>query len=109
MKIPPLPMSITNWSEVPLCEHPGEKGVALSRTRTFGDLRVRLVDYSYGYIADHWCSKGHVVFCLSGFLNIELRNGSRLSLEAGQSYHVGDGDSPHRSSAPEGASLFIVD
>jgi hypothetical protein len=70
--------------------------------RSFGSMRRQS-------IADHWCSKGHVVFCLSGFLNIELRNGSRLSLEAGQSYHVGDGDSPHRSSAPEGASLFIVD
>jgi hypothetical protein len=109
MKISALPMSIINWSEVTLCERLGEKGRALSRTQTFGDIRVRLIEYSPGYIADHWCSKGHVVLCLSGFLDIELRDGSRLSLKAGQSYQVGDGDPPHRSSAPEGARLFIVD
>ncbi|MGC2112625.1 MAG: DHCW motif cupin fold protein [Candidatus Korobacteraceae bacterium] len=102
-------MSITDWSEVAPSEHPGERGRALWRTRTFGDIRVRMVEYSPGYVADHWCSKGHVILCLSGFLDIELKNGVRLNLTPGQSYHVGDGDPPHRSSAPEGASLFIVD
>jgi hypothetical protein len=109
MKISALPMSITNWNEVTVCEHPGEKGLALSRTQTFGDIRVRLVGYSPGYIADHWCSKGHIVLCLRGYLDIELRNGLHLRLESGQSYHVGEGGPPHRSSAPEGAYLFIVD
>jgi hypothetical protein len=75
----------------------------------FGDIRVRLVEYSPGYLADHWCSKGHVLLCLSGSLDIEIRDGARLRLEAGQSYHVGDGDPPHRSSTAEGARLFIVD
>ncbi len=109
MNMPSLEMSITDWSQVTPSEHPGERGLARWRTRTFGDIRVRMVEYTPGYVADHWCSKGHVILCLSGFLDIELRDSTRLRLEAGQSYHVGDGDPPHRSSAPEGAKLFIVD
>ena len=107
--MPPLAMSITDWLEVTPSEHRGQKGRALWRTRTFGDIRVRMVEYTPGYVADHWCVKGHVLLCLSGFLDIELGDGERLCLKAGQSYHVGDGEPPHRSSAPEGAQLFIVD
>ncbi len=109
MKMPALAMSITDWTQIAPTEHPGDVGQALWRTRTFGDIRIRMVEYSPGYVADHWCSKGHVLLCLQGFLDIELKDGTRLRLDAGQSYHVGDGDPPHRSSAPEGASLFIVD
>jgi hypothetical protein len=75
-----------------------------------GRLRcLRIVEYTPGYVADHWCSKGHVVLCLSGFLDIELRDGTSVCLKSGQSFYVGDGDPPHRSSAPQGAKLFIVD
>ena len=109
MKMPASAMSITDWSEVPATEHPGDTGRALWRTRNFGEIRVRMVEYSPGYVADHWCAKGHVILCLQGFLDIELREGKSLRLEHGQSYHVGDGDPPHRSAAPQGATLFIVD
>jgi hypothetical protein len=109
MKMTYLPMSITDWSQVTPSEHPGEKGAAYWRTRTFGDIRVRMVEYSPGYVADHWCAKGHVVLCLSGALDIELQDGTRQALRPGQSYHVGDGDPPHRSSTATGAQLFIVD
>lgn len=102
-------MSITDWSQVPPSRHPGETGFALWRTQSFGEIRVRLVEYSPGYVADHWCSKGHVILCLRGALQIEIRDGRRLNLKQGQSYHVGDGDPPHRSSAIQGAELFIVD
>ena len=102
-------MSITDWTHITPTEHPGDPGRALWRTRTFGEIRVRMVEYSPGYVADHWCAKGHVILCLSGFLDIELRDGKRLALRQGETYHVGDGDPPHRSSAPEGATLFIVD
>ncbi len=105
----PLAMTITDWEKVPITEHPGEQGMALWKTRTFGDIRVRMVEYRRGYTADHWCSKGHVLLCLSGGLDIELKDGTRFRLEPGQSYQVGDGDPPHRSTAPEGAKLFIVD
>lgn len=109
MKMPASAMSITDWNEVPATEHPGDAGRALWRTRNFGEIRVRMVEYSPGYVADHWCAKGHVILCLQGFLDIELKDGTILRLEQGQSYHVGDGDPPHRSAAPQGATLFIVD
>ena len=109
MTMPPLAMSITDWTDVEATRHAGDVGFALWRTRTFGDIRVRMVEYSAGYVADHWCAKGHVILCLEGALDIELADGTRHPLLAGQSYHVGDGDPPHRSKAPQGAKLFIVD
>lgn len=109
MKMPNTPMTITDWRQVTATEHPGEHGVAHWRTQTFGDLRVRMVEYSPGYVADHWCSKGHVVLCLRGSLDITLQDGGKLKLKSGESYHVGDGDPPHRSTTAQGATLFIVD
>lgn len=105
----PMPMSITDWASVESTRHPGETGFALWRTRNFGDIRVRVVEYSPGYRANHWCLKGHVLYCLSGSLQVELRDGKTFFLRANQSYHVGDGDPPHRSHTAEGATLFIVD
>jgi quercetin dioxygenase-like cupin family protein len=109
MKMMPLPMSITDWAHVDTTRHAGETGFALWRTRNFGEIRVRVIEYSPGYRADHWCSKGHVLYCLAGALEIELRDGQRFSLQPNQSYHVGDGDPPHRSHTGKGATLFIVD
>jgi hypothetical protein len=102
-------MSVTDWTQIEPSRHPGDTGFALWRTQHFGDIRVRMVEYSPGYVADHWCSKGHVILCLSGATNIELGDGRRLTLQEGQSYHVGDGDPPHRTSTVLGAKLFIVD
>ena len=102
-------MTITDWNEIEPSKHAGDEGVALWRTQNFGDIRVRMVEYSPGYSADHWCAKGHVILCLSGGMDIELADGTRLALRVGESYHVGDGDPPHRSSTATGAKLFIVD
>ncbi len=102
-------MTVTDWIQVPLTEHAGDSGIATWRTQNFGDIRVRMVEYSAGYAADHWCSKGHVILCLSGSLDISLKDGKRFRLEAGQSYYVGDGDPPHCSCTASGAKLFIVD
>ncbi|HTQ78871.1 MAG TPA: DHCW motif cupin fold protein, partial [Thermoanaerobaculia bacterium] len=90
-------------------EHPGETGRALWRTCQFGDLRVRMVEYSPGYKADHWCSKGHIVLCLEGELQTELQDGRVVTLTPGLSYQVADGAQPHRSVTATGAKLFIVD
>jgi hypothetical protein len=109
MKMMALPMSITDWTHISSSKHPGETGFALWKTQSFGDIRVRMVEYSPGYAADHWCSKGHVILCLAGVLDIELGDGRQLGLKPGQSYQVGDGDPPHRSSTATGAKLFIVD
>ena len=99
----------TDWSKVPPTEHRGETGMALWRTRQLGDIRVRMVDYSPGYRADHWCSKGHVLLCLEGELHTELRDGRTFVLTPGTSYQVGDDGEAHRSSTRTGAKLFIVD
>lgn len=109
MKMTAAAMSIVDWMGVEEETHAGETGVATWRTRQFGEVRVRMVEYSAGYLADHWCAKGHVIHCLRGGLDIEIQDGTRHQLRAGQTYHVGDGEPGHRSRTDEGALLFIVD
>ena len=89
--------------------HAGESGTATWRTFDRGNIRVRMVGYSPGYRADHWCAMGHVILCLDGRLVTELADGRSFLLTPGMSYHVGDGGPPHRSLSTEGARLFIVD
>jgi hypothetical protein len=104
-----IPFGVTDWNEVAPTTHHGETGVALWRTRQFGTMRVRMVDYSANYRADHWCEKGHVVLCVAGELRTELDDGSVHVLRPGMSYHVADRAGSHRSSSINGATLFIVD
>jgi len=109
MQIRDIPFETIDWNAVAATEHRGTTGVAYWRTRQLGEIRVRVVEYSPGYAADHWCDKGHVLFCLEGELQTELKEGRRVVLTAGMSYHVADGVSPHRSSTATGARLLIVD
>lgn len=110
MKIPALPFTVIDWSDVLETRHPGETGHASWRTFTVGDLRVRMVEYSPGYLADHWCDRGHVLYVLEGELETELRDGRRFTLKPGMSYQVSNfGDAAQRSSTRIGAKLFIVD
>lgn len=109
MKISDIPFSTVDWTQVEATLHSGEKGFARWRTRQFGNIRVRLVDYSPGYSADHWCSKGHVLFVMDGELVTELEDGRAITLRPGMSYQVADGVDAHRSRTETGARLFIVD
>ncbi len=104
-----IPFDTTDWSTVEATEHKGETGVATWRTRHFGAIRVRMVEYTPGYLADHWCVKGHVLLCLEGELTTELADGRVFVLKPGMSYQVADNAEPHRSSTEVGARLFIVD
>ena len=104
-----IPFSTTDWSTVAATQHPGETGSATWRTRQFGNIRVRMVEYSPGYLADHWCEKGHILLCLEGELVTELAEGRSFVLKPGMSYQVADGAEPHRSRTGIGAKLFIVD
>ena len=104
-----IPFGTTDWSAVEPTSHKGEAGMATWRTRQFGDIRVRVVEYSPGYLADHWCEKGHILFCIEGELETELADGRRFTLKPGMSYQVADGAEPHRSRTAKGARLFIVD
>ena len=109
MKIEAVPFDTTDWSAVSPTHHAGETGSATWRTREVGGIRVRMVEYSPGYRADHWCRKGHVLLVLEGELETELEDGRRFLLRPGMSYQVADGAEPHRSSTTTGARLFIVD
>ncbi|SEC69627.1 hypothetical protein FIV41_14215 [Pseudomonas marginalis] len=109
MELTAVPFGITDWSTVEPELHPGVSGSASWRTCHFGTTRVRRVEYSAGYLADHWCTRGHVLLCLEGELHTELEDGRRFTLTAGMSYQVGNDMEAHRSSTNVGAKLFIVD
>lgn len=109
MQLTDIPFGITDWAQIEPRLHPGETGQAWWRIQQFGALRVRMVEYSAGYRADHWCSKGHILLCLAGELQTELEDGRTFMLKPGMSYQVADGAEPHRSYTELGATLFIVD
>ena len=104
-----IPFQTIDWSTVPKTEHRGETGTAYWQTLQFDGLRVRIVEYSPGYKADHWCSKGHIVHCLEGEVVNEQQNGSNSTLTPGDSYVVSDELSSHRSTTATGAKLLIID
>ncbi len=127
MKLCDIPFQTIDWSRIVPTEHRGESadvrvahrhslprlpsrsGVATWRTVEVGNVRARVVEYSPGYVADHWCERGHVIYVIDGELVNELRDGRSNVLVAGQGYVVADGDGAHRSKSPRGARLFIVD
>ena len=109
MEMKNIPFGITNWAEVEATEHKGEEGMAFWHTRQFDSIRVRMVEYSAGYLANHWCSKGHILLCLEGDLHTELADGREFTLKQGMSYQVADNAEPHRSYTKTGVKLFIVD
>jgi hypothetical protein len=98
-----------DWSQIPKTEHQGESGIAFWQTLQFPSLRVRIVEYTPGYIADHWCQKGHIVHCLEGAFVSEMEDGSTFPLSKGMIYIVSDHLSSHRSLSESGVKLLIVD
>ena len=109
MKIEGVPFTSFDWSGAKVSEHAGVTGKAIWRTRELGNVRVRLVEYSPGYKADHWCSRGHVIYVLAGTLITELKDGRVFTTEAGSIYVVEENGAAHRSTTVHGAKLFIVD
>jgi mannose-6-phosphate isomerase class I len=109
MNMHKIPFGTTEWSNIEAVEKSAQAGKAFWRTQQFGDVRVRMVEYTAGYVSDHWCVKGHILLCLEGELHTELKDGRTFTLKPGMSYQVADKAEPHRSAAPLGAKLFIVD
>ena len=109
MKPSEIPFQSINWSVIPKTIHPGEKGSATWQTIQFGGLRIRMVEYSTAYLADHWCRKGHIVHCLEGEFVSEMQTGERFTLTKGMSYIVSDELSSHRSVSENGVKLLIID
>lgn len=104
-----IAFQITNWEEIPATEHAGETGMAYWKTLLFEGLRIRMVEYSKNYKADHWCEKGHVIYCIDGEMDTELSDGSIFKLSKGMTYQVSDDLSSHRTSSLGGVKLFIMD
>jgi hypothetical protein len=104
-----IPFQIIDWTKIPTTEHKGESGNSYWQVLEFSGLRIRMIEYSPGYLADHWCSKGHIVHCIEGEFTSELDNGELFILKPGISYVVTDDASSHRSFTTEGAKLLIVD
>ena len=109
MDIENIPFRTINWDNVPKTVHAGETGTAYWQTMQFKGLRVRVVEYSKGYLADHWCQKGHIVYCLEGDFTTELQSGESFILAKGMSYIVSDELSSHRSITQNGVKLVIID
>ena len=109
MRMSDIPFVVTDWADVEPSEHPGETGTAYWRAKNFGSIRVRMVEYTPGYLANHWCRKGHILLCLEGQLDTELEDGRKFTLKPGMSYQVADDAESHRSATQSGAKLFIVD
>lgn len=104
-----IPFQLTDWKHVPAIEHKGETGIAYWKTLQFEGLRIRMVEYSKNYKADHWCEKGHIIYCVEGEMDTKLSDGRVVKLREGMSYHVSDGLSSHCTSSVNGVKLFIVD
>jgi quercetin dioxygenase-like cupin family protein len=109
MKIDKFPFTIVDWSNMEVMERAGVTGKATSKIFHMGDIRVRMVDYSAGYLADHWCHKGHVIYCIDGEMETKLEDGRVFRFAKGMTYHVGDDCEAHRSSSVNGCKLLIVD
>ncbi|MBK7667156.1 MAG: DHCW motif cupin fold protein [Sphingobacteriaceae bacterium] len=104
-----IPFTTIDWSSIEKTEHKGETGTSYWQTIQLGGLRIRIVEYGEGYLADHWCEKGHVVHCLEGDFITELKTGEKQKLHKGESYVVSDNLSSHRSYSENGVRLLIVD
>lgn len=109
MTLDNFPFQTLEWTSIPVEKHAGETGAAYWQVFHMNAIRIRKVEYSPGYKADHWCSKGHIIHCLEGEMETELDNGRIMKLTAGMTYFVGDNCEAHRSSTQTGCRLFIVD
>lgn len=104
-----IPFQTVDWASFPKTEHPGETGTSFWQTLQLPGLRIRLVEYGAGYLADHWCQKGHIVYCIEGEFTTEMENGATFTLSKNMSFVVSDELSSHRSVSKSGVKLLIVD
>ncbi|HMK03309.1 MAG TPA: DHCW motif cupin fold protein [Ferruginibacter sp.] len=109
MDIAFFPFQVLDWSGISKEERKGTTGQAYWRVFKMGDTRIRMVEYSPGYFADHWCNKGHIMYCIEGEMTTELEDGRSFTLSQGMTYHVGDDSNAHRSRTEKGCKLFVVD
>lgn len=104
-----IPFQLIDWANIPKEEHKGETGTSFWQTIQYDRLRIRIVEYNAGYLADHWCKKGHIVHCLEGEVVNEQENGGKHLLKPEMTYIVSDEMSSHRSVARDKVRLLIID
>ena len=104
-----IPFQTIDWLNIEAIEYKGERGTSFWKVLDFPGLRIRMIEYSAGYLADHWCKKGHIIYCLEGEMDTELKDGRSMKLSKGMCYFVGDNNEAHRTSSENGCKLFIVD
>lgn len=104
-----IPFQLIDWANIPKEEHKGETGTSFWQTIQYDRLRIRIVEYNAGYLADHWCKNGHIVHCLEGEVVNEQENGGKHLLKPGMTYIVSDEMSSHRSVARDKVRLLIID
>jgi hypothetical protein len=109
MEIAAFPFQTLNWSGIEPEVHPGTTGSSSWKIFKMGDIRIRMVEHSAAYSADHWCEKGHIIYCIAGEMITKLQDGREFTLSAGMTYHVGDNSDVHSSRTKDGCHLFIVD
>ncbi len=109
MQIQTFPFETVDWMSIQAEVHEGTTGKAFWKVFKMGDIRIRMVEYSPNYLADHWCNKGHIIYCIAGDMTTELEDGREFILSKGMTYHLGDNTNPHRSKSQTGCTLFIVD
>ncbi len=109
MEIKAFPFEIVDWELIEQEEHKGITGTSFWKIFKMGEIRVRMLEYSANYLADHWCHKGHIIYCVAGEMETELEEGRRFILSKGMSYQVGDDSDAHRSRSQNGCTLFVVD
>ena len=104
-----IPFQVTDWSTIEAISQKGTTGSSFVRVKEYDFLKVRMVEYSPNYEADHWCEKGHIAYCVEGELEINLSDGSSNILIEGTSFQVSDNISSHKVRSKKGAKLFIID
>jgi hypothetical protein len=105
-----IPFQTINWETIPPIEHSGASGISISRTFQSDIIRLRLVDFSPKYKADHWCGKGHVIYCLDGDFVLHLKDGSKNVVTKGMTCQMlDDTQNPHLMISESGCKLFILD
>ena len=109
MVLASFPFQLLDWSSVNKEEHTGTTGTAYWQVFMMNNVRIRIVEYSANYLADHWCNKGHIIYCIEGQMETELQDGRKYILTKGMTYQVGDNNEAHRTSSKDGCRLFIVD
>jgi len=109
MVLPRTPLIVTRLGEAPRTAETGEIGRSLAQTFELSGLRLRLVEYEAGYVADHWCDRGHVLHVVDGELTLELRDGRSMALRKGDCFVSDQDDASHRIRTAAGGTAFIVD